>query len=143
MPSIDFSVIDEARSFEPIPEGQYRAEVSDVAESVTKSGGEMWTLAFRIIDGDHAGRLVYDRLIFTEKVMPRVKLVCSRLGLDVTGAVELAPAMLLNRTCLLTVEVGQYEDAAGVLKDTNQVPWGGYDTDSGPGATETADAGVF
>jgi hypothetical protein len=132
MPRIDFTNIDEAQGFEPLPAGQYRVVISDVEEKATKSGDEMWNLSLTVLDGEHRDRLLYDRIVFSDRARPRVKLVCSRLGLDVSKAVDLAPAMLLDRTALVTVEVHEYQDAKGDTKSGNRVTYNGWERDPGP-----------
>ena len=44
--------------------------------------------------------------------------------------VDLVPSMLLERTCRLTVDTEEYEDAQGVTRTRNVVPFAGYDRDS-------------
>jgi len=133
MPHIDFSAIEEAGSYAPVPEGRYRARIIDVEESTTRSGDELWKLTFTIAEGEHEGRQVFDNLAFSPKAYPRVKLLCGRLGLDVSASVDLTPAMLMGRTCLLAVEISEYDGADGRPKTTNRVPFAGYDYDPGEG----------
>jgi hypothetical protein len=144
MPHIDFSAIEEPQDFTPIPTGRYRASVSDVEESATRHGDEMWKVKFTILDGDCEGRTVFDNIVFSEKAYPRLKMFCSRLGVDVKGAVDLAPEMLLDKTCLLTVEEGEYQDRDGNAKPCNTVPFAGYEVDPGPSTNgESGDGDPF
>jgi len=52
-----------ADDFSPIPPGEYRAEITESSIDPTKNGtGEMLKLTFRVLDGQYAGRLLWDRL---------------------------------------------------------------------------------
>ena len=132
MPHIDFSAINESQGFEPLPAGQYRVVVTDVEERETKAGDEMWNLSLTVLEGDHRDRMIFDRLVFTQRAYPRVKLVCARLNVDVSKALDLVPSMLLDRTALVTVEIHEYQDSSGETKRTNRVTYGGWERDPGP-----------
>jgi hypothetical protein len=45
--------------FDPIPSGWYEAEATKSELKDTKSGGKMLSVAFKIIDGEYAKRVVY------------------------------------------------------------------------------------
>jgi single-stranded DNA-binding protein len=64
-----------------------------------------------------------------------VKLICSRLGLNVAGELDLTPALIKGRSCYVTVETEEYEDQEGNPKKRNVVPFAGYDrADAAPQA---------
>lgn len=127
MPAIDFSGIDDVG--EPIPEGKYRLRLTDVEESATQYGDEMWRLAHTVVEGKYEGRQVRDNLIFSAKAYPRAKLICSRLGVDTSGMVELTPAMLLDRAFVGTVVIKDYHDADGNERKVNGLAFDGYEPD--------------
>jgi len=127
MPKIDFDKVEEADDFSPLPNGQYVCVLSNVEEASTKHGDEMWKLRFIVDDGPYVGRLIFDNMIFSDAALKRVKLICSRLGLDVTGCIDLTPSSITNRTCVLTVETEEYEDNTGKIKKRNVVPFAGYE----------------
>lgn len=59
LPSV-FRVEDNRGSgFDPIPAGWYEAEANKSEIKETRSGGKMLSVAFQIIDGEHAKRVVY------------------------------------------------------------------------------------
>ncbi len=132
MPKIDFSKVPDIEDFSPIPPGSYRCEIAQVEESTTQFGDEMWRLRLVVQGKEYAGRCIFDNLVFSEAAMSRVKLFCSRLGLDVSGEIGLKPAMIEGRTCVVSVEIEEYEDREGKTKKRNVVPYAGYydsDTD--------------
>ena len=127
MPKVDFSQIDDVTDYSPIPEGDYLCRLTDVEESETRNGDDLWKLRFAVEKGEFAGRCVFDNLVFSEKALPRVKLICSRLGVDMSGELDLQPHHLLEKTCLITVTIEDYEDEEGNTKKCNRVPFAGYE----------------
>ncbi|MFA5138358.1 MAG: DUF669 domain-containing protein [Elusimicrobiota bacterium] len=138
MPRIDFSKVDDVQDFSPIPEGKYLCKLADIEEASTNAGDEMWKLRFQVAEGPHAGRMVFDNLVFSSAAMKRVKLVCSRMGLDVSGELDLTPERLRGRTCLLTVQTEEYEDSEGRRKKRSVIPFAGYERASGDGPPAAA-----
>ena len=126
MPSIDFTAVDEAADFSPLPDGQYRCRLDQIEPDRTQYGDEMWKLRFAVEDEPFQGRFIFDNLVFSEKALGRVKLICSRLGLDVSGAVNVTPELLRHRVCLIEVESEEYVDEEGNTKKRNIVPFAGY-----------------
>ena len=126
MPKIDFAKVDDVHDFKPLPEGKYLCRLDNVEEASTKNGDEMWKLRFEVTSGENKGRYIFDNLVFTNAAMKRVKLVCSRLGLDVGGELDLKPEMLMERTAVVEVTTEDYEDEHGNTKERNVVPFAGY-----------------
>ncbi len=127
MPKVDFSKIDDVQDFSPLPPGKYPCRLVEVEEAKTQYDDEMWKLRFQVASGPHAGRFIFDNLVFSEAAIKRAKLICSRLGLDVSGELELTPEMLKGRACQVTVDVQDYEDQEGKTKKRNVVPFAGYE----------------
>jgi hypothetical protein len=74
-------------------------------------------------------------MVFSDAAMKRVKLICSRLGLNVAGELDLTPALIEGRSCYVTVETEEYEDQEGNPKKRNVVPFAGYDRADQAGAS--------
>jgi len=127
MPKIDFSKVDDARDFSPVPAGKYLCRLSEIEEASTQHGDEMWKLRFEVVKGPYAGRFIFDNLVFSEAALKRVKLICSRLGLDVSKELDLTPDLIKGRVAILTVDIQPYEDAEGRTKQRNTVPFAGYE----------------
>ena len=105
----------------------------------TRNGDEMWKLRLVVDSGPHRGRYIFDNLVFSAAAMKRVKLICSRLGLDVSHELDLTPALIRGRSCYVTVEAEEYEDQEGITKRRNVVPFAGYECAEGaPAAPSTA-----
>ena len=139
MPRIDFNHVDDVQDFAPLPDGKYLCRVSDVEEARTQYGDEMWKLRLAVEAGPHRGRYIFDNMVFSDAAMKRVKLICSRLGLDVSGEIELTPALIRGKNCYVTVETEDYEDHEGTTKRRNVVTFAGYERAVGaPAAGEQA-----
>ena len=140
MPKIDFNTVDDAEDFSPLPDGQYLCRLQDVEEALTQHGDEMWKLRFVVAEGEHEDRYVFDNLVFSAAALKRVKLICSRLGLDVSGELDVTPELLQGRSCQITVDTETYEDEAGKTKRRNIVPFAGYDRyDDASGADDLSE----
>jgi hypothetical protein len=127
MPRIDFSTVEDAQDFSPLPDGKYLCRLAEVEEAGTQYGDEMWKLRFVVAEGPHKGRRIFDNMVFSEAALKRVKLICSRLGLDVSGELDLTPEAIKDRTCYVTVETDEYEEDEGKMKRRNIVPFAGYE----------------
>ena len=86
----------------------------------------MWKLRWAIEGGEHQGRLLFDNMVFNDRAMPRVKLICNVLGLDVSGEVDLEPEMLIGRRAMIETYIEEYTDSNGAQKARNAIPWDGY-----------------
>ncbi|MBU8913307.1 MAG: DUF669 domain-containing protein [Spirochaetales bacterium] len=126
MPKIDFSTVNDTADFAPLPDGDYLCQLTDVELDNTKSGDEMWRLRWSVLGGEFAGRLLFDNLVFSEKALSRVKLVCGCCGVDTSGAVDLEPTMLLDKQALVTTYQEEYTDDQDRTKVTNRIPFEGY-----------------
>ena len=127
MPMINFPSVADAADYSPVPPDQYPIQIDNVQEASAPSGNEMWKLRLRILAGDYKGRCIFDNLLFSDAALPRVKILCNSLGLDVSGELDVTPELLRGRTCLVTVDIEEYEDDAGNMKKRNVVGFAGYD----------------
>lgn len=126
MPRIDFTAVEDAQDFTPIPDGEYRCRVAEVEETATQMGDDMWNVELEVVEGEYAGRRIFDRLVFSDSALKRVKLVCRELGIDVSGEVDLVPETIRGRDCIVTVVTEEYENRNGETKRANRVPFTGY-----------------
>lgn len=127
MPRINFQNVEDAEDYSPLPDGVYLCRLANIADNnQTKAGDEMWDLKFVVERGEYRGRHIFDRISFGLKALSRVKLLCSRLGIDVTQSVDVTPGLLLARKVYVTVETETYIDRDGTEKPRNNVPFAGY-----------------
>ena len=127
MPKVDFSKIDDVQDFSPLPAGKYPCKLVEVEEARTQYDDEMGKLRFQVASGQYAGRFIFDNLVFSDAAIKRAKLICGRLGLNVSGELNLTTDMLKGRACQVTVDVEDYEDKEGKTKKRNVVPFAGYE----------------
>lgn len=52
--------------FDPIPAGDYKAYLYDVQAKTFSTGSQGFTLTFKIAEGPHQGRQVYDNLVLVK-----------------------------------------------------------------------------
>ena len=123
---LNFGAIPDPEDYSPVPEGEYLCKLIAIEQGRARSNDEMWTLKWVILNGPHEARYPLDRLIFNETSLPRVKLLCSALGFDVSGEGDLTPALLIQKTCVVRVEIDQYDDREGKKRTGNRVPFNGY-----------------
>ena len=127
MVRMNFPEVPDAKSFMPVPAGKYLCKLVDVNETQTQRGDEMWKLKFEIMDGEYDGRFIFDNMVFSKAAESRVKLICSRLGLETEKELEFYPEDLKGRSCFVIVEIEEYEDNKGRKRMRNRVPFDGYE----------------
>jgi len=125
MAEVNFDV-EEASNYEiTVPAGKYLVRCDDVREGTTKAGDERWNLTLTITHGEHKGNQIYDSIFFTENAMPRIKLICSRLGgIKGSGYVTIEPSELLDKSCYVAVE--ERADDFNEGKTIKRVSYAGY-----------------
>jgi hypothetical protein len=126
MPKINFANVSAVSAFAPLPADDYVCRMGDIETDVTRSGDTMWKLRWTVESGEHAGRILFDNLVFSARAMPRVKLVCESCGLDVSGELDLEPTVLMDKRARVTTYIEEYCDEQGVTKARNRVPFDGY-----------------
>ena len=127
MPTVDFSEVDTAQDFSLLPDGEYLCRIDSIDDTMTtNAGGAMWNLQLVVDDGDYRGRKVFDKIVFSRAALPRVKLLCEQLGIDVSGELDVQPELLIGRTVHVTVETQSYTDRYGKEKQANRVTFTGY-----------------
>jgi hypothetical protein len=130
-------------AFAPLPPGRYAAAVDDISISVTKNGnGQMVGVRWRIVEGAHEGRLVFDQILIVHTSAEaqrigrqRFRDMCFACGLS--GKVtDLEP--LKFKKCW--IRVGIERDKDGVYPDKNRVtridPYSAVGNGGKPAATE-------
>ena len=126
MPHVDFPNIPDD-DYAPIPAGDYLCKCTDVDVGESSKGNEMWTLTWTVQEGEYRNRKVRDRLTFVDTAMPRIKLVCARLGIDTSGPMNLSSWMLEGRLANVTTYIEDYETKEGEERRRNTVPYRGYE----------------
>jgi len=125
MINVNWDEVEESKSFEPLPEGDYPVMVSDVTTRFTETGDEQWKLDLEVLSGPHQGKIIKDSLFFTEKAFGRVKLVFSRLGIKLTGTMQPEPHQIKGKKAIVTVTIESREHKGQTYKN-NKVTFAGY-----------------
>jgi hypothetical protein len=81
MAGFDASTIEPLGSYEPLPEGWYKVIITDSEKKKAKTnGGEYLELTLKVTEGEHAGRLVWDRLNVKHHSDKAVKFAFAKLS---------------------------------------------------------------
>ena len=124
----DFGRVDEVQDFKSIPAGEYTVKIDEVRVGVTRDGSERWAMRLVVTDGDYAGRTAaWDGLAWSERGLPRVKFVLSRLGFDVAGRLALEPDDLVGHEAhVRLIEEEQTDATTGRRVVRLKVPYTGW-----------------
>lgn len=124
---VNFGKVEDPKELDSLlPEGDYLCQLEKVVEGNSASGDAMWTLWWKIYQGDGEGRYIFDRIFFNEKCYPRMKMVLGRLGLNVSGELDLQSAMLVEKFALVTVKHKLQTQGKNAGKQKEEVPFHGY-----------------
>jgi hypothetical protein len=131
MPVINFDEVPDTDDFSPVPAGKYLCTISKIEESFTQSGDTKWRVGLQIISGEYIGRFIFNNWAFSEKGLKRMKLICSRMGMPITGTVDLIPSMFLDKNIVVETTIEDYwDEEKKKTKQRNDVPFAGYHKDT-------------
>ena len=94
----------------PLPPDRYLVQIDTVIRGTTKRGDEMWSLKLVVVDGEHAGTEIWDRIVFSQAARRRVATLCIALRIATQGQVELDPSMLKGKRVIVQTQVETYMD---------------------------------
>lgn len=108
-----------SQSFDLLPKGNYVAQIEDSDIRTTKSGGEMLGLKWRILDGQHTNRIVFQNINLKNSNPVAVQIgrkalgqIFSAIGIQgVRDSSELHNIPLEIRVVIKADKTGQYEDS--------------------------------
>lgn len=64
MPELDFNILepsdDEVRTYEPLPDGWYKACIASTVRKTSRAGNDYLEVELEITDADHAGRRLWE-----------------------------------------------------------------------------------
>ena len=101
---LDFSNVT-GGNFEPIPAGDYTVEIEKVENRTAKSGNEMLSLTFNVMEGEYEGRKIFDLYVLTEKALWKLKDLLVAVGVDTEGMVDLDIDDLVGEVFVANVEI--------------------------------------
>jgi hypothetical protein len=114
----------EGSNYEPIPAGEYTAEIIEAAITQPKSGdGHMLALTWKISDGDHEGRQIFQQLCYQHS-NATTQDIARRMLKDICVAVEIneqvtSPEIFKFKPA--RVRVGIESDKFGQYEDRNRI----------------------
>jgi hypothetical protein len=124
MPKVNFANVPDPEEFSLVPEGKYLVKIAAIkVEETREHGNEMWRMSQEIMEGEHKGRVIFDRITFSNpKALSRVKLVCSRFGLNTSREVDLQPDMLIGCVAYANVTIREHDG-----KKYNEIKFAAYE----------------
>lgn len=119
----DPDAIEEDAGFEPLPAGDYLAQIIESEITDTKSGtGQMLKLTFEIMSGQHESRRIWDRLNIVNQnpdaqriAQQQLKRLCDACG---TGAISDSEELHFKP---LNIRVGIKIDKSGEYRPQNTI----------------------
>lgn len=78
MPKIDWKNVSDEQ-FVLIPEGDYEVTITEVNESETQKGDEMWKLKLAISEGEYKGKTILTQLVFNDGGYGNIKKLYSAI----------------------------------------------------------------
>lgn len=135
---VDFSQVkDGGGNFGPIPFGKHPARLHIDAYQMdaqknfmldgdgqkvyfrSKKGDIQWKMRVELLDGPALGREMLDYLTFSEGGLKRIKVLAARIGLDITGPIDMEPEDLDGSYWIVDVDSHEVaQEASGQIKNS-------------------------
>jgi hypothetical protein len=116
MPTVDFTNVEEM-SFDPLPAGEYLLRVVEAEEREGPTAPYI-NLRMEVVDGDYAGRSIFEILSLSEKALFRLKGFMLAAGYEdeeLAGSIEFDPDDFLEVEVL--AQVKQRKDNNGEMRN--------------------------
>ena len=114
----------EGSNYRPISAGEYTAEIIEATVTQPQSGdGHMLTLIWKILDGDHEGRQIFQRLCYQHS-NPQAQDIARRMLKDICVALDLNESVTdreIFKFKPAKVRVGIEIDKFGQFDDQNKI----------------------
>ena len=121
MKKMNLSKVDRIEKNRLVPPGTYDCKVGPVEVACTQSNCEMWKIPFRITDGPYQGYVIPENLVFSDRAMPRARLLFESLGVDVSKEIDMDPGLIEGRSCSVTTDIGEFNSRPCIT-----VPFDGF-----------------
>ncbi len=111
---VDFNEVEEI-TFEALPKGPYEVIVAENDFGFSQAGNPMWTLQLEVTEGEHAGRRLFNHLVFFGAGLGFTKTTLGRIAPQMLES-PLDPSdedsiqAMLGIECRAQVTVEKYKD---------------------------------
>ena len=119
---------DEIKNAGIIPQGEYLARITNVHEKETARGIGYWEVNLIVVVGPYSGSKIKDKLFFSPRAIPRLKLLTEACDMQVSGIIDVDPKSYENKIVLITVKHETYTNKDGIEKKNPTVTFDGYET---------------
>lgn len=116
-------------SYDLLPKGTYACRVEDIKEK-TSERGTKWNIWFRVTEGEHSTRIVFDDVYFYGKGLEHAGVLMAALGRNPNDQQEVHRKELLDLICSAGVDIETYEHD-GQTKTRNIVTSYDFSTEEG------------
>lgn len=110
----DLNPQDEEKVFKPIPIGQYFIKIDSIKDKISNNTGDRyWGVAYKVVSGEHEGRIVFDNLYFSPASIKRLSMVFTRIGgirIPKSSGFQFHHNMLLGRYGKINVKMEKGTD---------------------------------
>lgn len=124
MVEVDLTGVEEATDdkYPLIPEGQYLVRIEKAEQKQSAKGKDYFALQFNILDGDYAGKKLFDMVSLSSGALGRLKLVLSHLEMENDGALKLYEEDFVGKCCMLDIYISdeEYPDKDGRMIQTKK-----------------------
>jgi hypothetical protein len=103
MGTITLNFTNESAQKNLVPEGEYVCGIDNIQEKQTKAGDTMWSVRFRIVEGQFANRCLFELWVFAATTLPRISKILSVFDMKNKGEVAIEPTAFIGKKCLLTI----------------------------------------
>lgn len=110
-------------NFDPIPQGEYPAYLSNVEFKTFRSGNVGFNLEFTVAEGQYRGRKVFDNLVFVESAGWKLAQFWKAMT-GLSGEVEINTEdvpKFVGKKAVIKVDVDSYESNGGEERERNVV----------------------
>lgn len=126
MTMINWDNVDESCVNGLLEPGDYLVKIATIENKTTRAGDQMWRLRLDVQDEENKNLSVWDNLVFVEKALPRIKMLFSRIGIDLSGNQEVYPSQLIGQFIVAEISIEEYRLSTGEARKKNVVTFAGY-----------------
>lgn len=111
---------------EPLPPGAYRVRIDSITESPSKDGALGFRLRMTVVDGEHSGATIVDRLFNTPKAKRRIADLLLACDFPIMEETEVDFDDLVGREVQVVVVHERFNEPDGQTRARACVAFRGY-----------------
>lgn len=132
---VDFSNTGDREERQPLPPGLYPCRIIDAKEEIARTRKIFWKVRFQVETGPYADRYIFANIFWDGRALVRSMDLLKRVGIKVSGVMEVNPEQVIGRRCPVWVDVEDFTDASGRQRRGNVIPPDGFRRPNPDGTT--------